>query len=114
MIAAYCHPQSALPGESVALRFTTTAAGARIRIFRQGLAEELVYEATLPGAEHPLSEDAARSGCDWPDAATITVGDDWRTGFYLVRLSTADGEQAEAFFVVRAREPGRALLVLST
>lgn len=115
MIAGYCWPQSVVAGGSVALHCSTTSPRYRVEVVRQGRAEASAWRAdALAGREHPLPDDAAVSGCDWPPSARIEVGRDWSPGFYLVRLTTEEGERAEAFFVVRATRPGRALLVLST
>ncbi len=114
-IAGYCWPQSVRPGESVSLHGSTSAARFDLEVVRQGLRDEVVHEARgLAGAAHPVPADVAERGCGWPVALEIAVGDDWRSGFYLVRLTAADGTRAQAFFVVRAREPGTTLLVLST
>ena len=115
MIAGYCWPQSVAPGAEVELFCSTSAARFEVEVLRQGLGDEPVHAARgLPGVEHSLPRDVAERGCGWPCAVTLDVGDDWRSGFYLVRLTAEDGEQAEAFFVVRAKQPGEALLVLST
>jgi hypothetical protein len=115
MIAAYCWPQSLLSGGEVELFCSTSAARFDVAIVRQGLGDEAVYSLEgVPGRDHGVPADAAQGGCAWPCALRIELGEDWRTGFYLVRVTAEDGEQAEAFFVVRAREAGRALLVLST
>jgi hypothetical protein len=115
MIAGYCWPQSALPGESVELFCSTSAGRFDVEIVRQGLRDEALHSAVgLPGHEHPLPADAAAGGCRWPAALSLVIASDWPTGFYLVRLTADDGERAEAFFVVRAAQPGDSLLVLST
>lgn len=115
MIAAYCFPQSALPGESIAVHCSTTASRYRFEVVRQGAADSPVFQSReLRGVEHPLPDDAASRGCGWPTAAAIEIGDEWSSGFYLVRFRDADGGTAEAFFVVRAKRPGKTLLVLST
>ncbi len=115
MIAAYCWPQSVSPGESVDLHCSTSAAAFDVAVVRQGLDDETVYTSTdLTGIERATPADAAANGCGWPSSLKIATGDDWRSGLYLVRLTTPDGESTEAFFVVRAKRPGRSLLVLST
>jgi hypothetical protein len=115
MIAAYCWPQSALPGERVELFCATSAARFDVEVVRQGLQDEPVHAAPgLSGVAHPIPDDVAEQGCGWPATLAIDVDPSWRSGFYLVRLTAEDGEQAEAFFVVRTRAPGRTLLVLST
>ncbi len=115
MIAGYCWPQSVLPGERVEIFCSTDAARFNVEIVRQGQRDEPVHAIRgIPGVAHPLPEDAGARGCGWAAAESVSVGDGWSSGFYLVRLTAEDGETAEAFFVVRAAQPGDALLVLST
>ncbi|MDX1650398.1 MAG: DUF6605 domain-containing protein [Myxococcota bacterium] len=115
MIAGYAWPQSVLPGEEVELFVSTTAPRFDVEVVRQGAEDEPVHaERGVPGCEHPVPEDVGSQGCRWPAALRIRAGADWRSGLHLVRLRTGEGEQAEAFFVVRAARPGRTLLVLST
>lgn len=115
MIAGYCWPQSARAGERVELFCSTSAESFDVEVVRQGLRDETVWVARgVRGAEYAVPEDAGSTGCRWPAALGLEVGEGWVSGFYLVRLRGSDGEEAEAFFVVRAREPGPALLVLST
>lgn len=114
MIAAYCWPQSVLPGEPVGLHVSTDARRFAVETLRQGAGDDVVWRSDwLEGSEHPVPADVAVAGCGWPTATEIPVGD-WRGGFHLVRVRTEAGEQAEAFFVVRAAEKGTTLLVLST
>ena len=80
-----------------------------------GAGREVVWSAdAVAGSEqHPIPATASVDGCGWPAALEIPVGIDWRSGFYSVRLTSADGE-ADAFVVVRAARPAPILLVLST
>lgn len=71
-------------------------------------------QTDLAVTEQPVPEDVGPNGCDWQPTVNIEIDSAWASGFYLVRLRGADGETAEAFFVVKATETGDALLVLST
>ena len=52
-----------------------------------GRRPQLVWSADdLPGIEHPTPADADANGCDWPVAVTVPIGDEWRSGFYLVTI----------------------------
>ena len=115
MIDAYCWPQSARAGERVELFVSTDAPAFDVEVVRQGARDERVHhESGLAGQTHPVPENAGTAGCGWPAAHALVVDPAWRSGFHLVRLRTPSGEEAEAFFVVRAQQPGRSLLVLST
>ena len=115
MIAGYCWPQSASPGEAVRLHCHSDAATFGFEIVRLGAREQSVFMSpSLPARAQPKPDDLASDGCRWQGSAEIPVDRAWPSGMYLVRLADSDGERAEAFFVVRATEPADAMLVLST
>ena len=115
MLAGYCWPQSAAAGEDVALAISSSAATCDVTVARVGR-DEVVVERhdALRVTEQPVPDDVASAGCGWTTSLLISVAPEWSTGYYLVRMTDADGRTAEAFFVVRANEPADALLVLST
>jgi hypothetical protein len=115
MLAGYCWPQSARAGESLDLAVSSSDPTCSIVVARIG-AEEVVVESIddLEVAERSIPDGVEVDGCGWPSSLTITIDPSWQSGFYLVRLRNGSGEEAEAFFVVRASEPGDTLLVLST
>ena len=41
---------------------------------------------TAPGTLYPVPEACATHGCDWPAACTMTVPEEWRSGYYEVRM----------------------------
>lgn len=115
MIAAYCWPQSAKQGESIALYCHTQAASIQIDVIRQGATDKSVLTRTgLTGLDQPMGDDIASEGCSWEPTIEITIDPDWPSGFYLIRLEDSNGRKADAFFVVRASQPNDAILVLST
>ena len=85
MTFGWCWPQSVRPGESVTLH-VEGARPAEVAIVRDGLTPRVAWRG--PGA-----------------AATITTGEDWAPGLYLVLL---DDAAPTAWFVVR----GSAAVVL--
>lgn len=121
-VTGWCWPQSVAPGGRVSVHLSS--AGARpvdLEVARVGAARDVVHaEAAVPAGDHPTPNGAAQTGCGWPVAAEIEVGDDWRSGYYEVVLEIdVDGKRrrSHAFFVVRPRigQPtGRALLALAT
>ncbi len=115
MIAGYCWPQSGTAGQTIALAVSADQQSCTVEVVRVGRAEEVVAtHADVPVTHQPVPDDAAHDGCRWETTLDINIDPAWRSGFYLVRLTTDTGETAEAFFVVRATKPGRTLLVLST
>ena len=61
---------------------------------------------------HPTPDDADAHGCGWPVGVTVPIGDDWRSGVYLVTLHAHGAMHDRAFghamFVVRAPAAERA------
>src|SRR5258706_10454559 len=119
-VEAYCGELSVLPGATIALHVSCRADRYDIEIHRWGATRELVWSAAdLAGQEHAIPADADANGCDWPAALTVPIGDQWRSGVYLVTLTAhdapADRSIGYAAFVVRAGPiRSRALLVLAT
>ncbi len=119
-VSGYCWPQSIAPGGMVALHLSS--AGARVvdvEIARAGARREVVWHDSVPAEDHPVPAQAWTKGCDWPAAATVIAGGEWRSGYYEVVLTIdVNGKQRRdhAFFVLRppADSPNRILLQLST
>jgi hypothetical protein len=123
-IEGYTDRLSYRPGEEVAFHLSTTAARYAMEISRLGAEAEVVHrESDLPGASHPIPEDASSHGCRWPVSHRITVPEGWRSGYYNVRLRVEDGggayvgrnrrtAEVDLFFIVRAAEPGRGAPIL--
>ena len=114
MLEAYCWPRSAVPGERVGLHVSSDAPRVAVTVTRDGLEPLDVWRADAVAAEeHPTPDDASASGCGWPAATEIPVGE-WPSGYYAVTVRAGD-ERADAFLVVRAGDRPRApiLLVLS-
>lgn len=106
-IEGYCDALSYRPGDTVGLHVSTRAERWSITIERWGTERQRVWSAAdLPGSYTPAPDDADRNGCRWPVTAELTVGADWRSGFYLVTLTAHGAEPgrqvAHTGFVVRA------------
>jgi hypothetical protein len=114
LLDGYAWPQSVLPGEEVTLHVSSTNPFG-IEAAREGGERDVVWQAdAVPGTEHPIPATASAQGCRWPTTLTIPVGDDWRSGYYSLTLSSGE-ERADTFFVVRPRHDlSPILLVLST
>lgn len=116
--AFYSDRLSARPGEKVALHASSADGPCRLEIARVGA--ERVVVATIENivvGNHPTPPHADRNGCDWPVAAEVTIGADWRTGYYDLSLTDAVGRTWHHFVCVRPAADTRgahALLVLST
>jgi hypothetical protein len=121
--ACYTDRISVAPGERFALHASSTGGDCDLEIARVGAERRVVHRERIGVGDHPRPEHADADGCGWPVACTVTVGDDWATGYYDIALTGADGGEAHHFVCVRApgggpsakgRSGGRAVLVLTT
>ena len=116
MPACYTDRLSLYPGERFALHVSAKGP-ARVEVARIGAGREVALALTdIDVAEHPVPANADRDGCAWPAAAQIEVGADWRSGYYDILLTDADGEETHHFICVKAAPDAKArmVLVLST
>ena len=110
-IWGYTDRLSYAPGETIRLHVCCSTPTFDLRIERDGLRTERVFEQEgLTGGWHPTPGDCSVDGCGWPVAFELAVPADWRSGGYLVTLRARDGEGTEAVqhhvFVVRPAEDG--------
>ena len=115
----YADQLSSTPGDTVKL-CVSSAAPYSVEVARVGAKREVVWRSDdLPAAAHPVPADASANGCRWPAAVSLRVPHDWRSGYYVARLTAAGAKptRSELFVVVRPSHPGRdakVLLQLST
>ena len=120
-VEGYAGRLSYEPGDIVELHLATTrphrsgrvapadtALAVDVEIARVGRDRDTVaHLAGVIAEPHPIPADAAAHGARWPVTTTVTVGDDWRSGWYevVLRAERPDGSPVErrAGFVVRAR-----------
>lgn len=128
-IEGYAGQRSIVQGGEMPIHVSTTAAKYQIEVARLGAVREVVWTTKdVPGAAHPIPEDASANGCRWPESLRVPVGAEWKSGYYEVTLRAADagrqwthrGERtasSSAWFIVRQARPGstsKILLQLST
>ena len=120
-IEAYCSTLSVEPGSPIGVHVSTRYERFNVTVERWGAQREQMFTATdLAGEFHAVPPDADSSGCHWPVALDVPVGEDWKSGFYLITLTAAgapDGHDVcHAGFVVHAATDSKrsALLVLGT
>lgn len=119
VIEAYCGALSYSAGETVELHTSTHANTFDVLVERWGDAREEVWaQSTIRGEYFPPPIDADANGCGWPVSVSFKVDSAWRSGFYLVTLTAADGDPdrrvAHAGFVVRGTKQRSMLYVLPT
>jgi len=88
-----------------------------VEIVRDGAERATVFTVTgVAVGTQPTPDDAAGRGCGWSATFDVAVGDDWRSGLYLVTMAGPDGSVSHASFVVRSPRQRRsgAVLVVAT
>ena len=89
-VRGYCWPQSVVSGDGVSLRLSADAAlSVPVRIVRDGLSPEVVWTGEVDISPQSMPEDAPEHGCGWAPTLEVVVGDDWRSGMYVVQLGEA-------------------------
>lgn len=123
-IEGYATQTSVQQGANVGICVSTSAAKYDIDVARLGLDRAVVWQKSgLPGQAQIVPEDAAPNGCRWAESVSVSVGAEWKTGYYEVVLRAADvggkwshrgkrTAESSAFFVVRAAHPGEKAKVL--
>jgi len=123
-VEGYAGQLSYAPGEELALHVSTSAPKFSLEIIRLGGEDKVVHRArNLPGAEHPIPENASSHGCKWPVSWTWKLPENLRSGYYHVALRAEDRggkyihrnrrtAEGSCFFVVRSARPGKDTSIL--
>jgi len=120
-VLGYCDRLSYQPGEDVALHLSSSTESLSLSIDRLGTKRSRVYsQESIKSQAYSIPDRASSTGCEWPVACTVTIPNEWESGYYEITLTCEDEtNQAETtlFFVVRSNAPGKTspiLLQLST
>ncbi len=128
-VEGYTNQLSYAPGEEVSFHLSSSAPIVAVTIERIGAVNRKVWEKhDVPAAAYPVPDRASSDGCGWPAAITLTIPDDWQSGYYQATLAVSDrggaftqrgprSASSTLFFVVRSAQPGantKILLQLST
>jgi N,N-dimethylformamidase beta subunit-like protein len=105
-------------GDTVRLFVSTNVPRYRLEIHRLGAMFEQVYpqndESSVVEGATQGPGNASRGGyCEWESVTGIAVKDEWKTGYYRIRLAGGDTtvNQSDTFFVVRATRSKRKILL---
>jgi N,N-dimethylformamidase beta subunit-like protein len=125
MIRAYPHQSSIFPGETLILHVSTDSPKFRVSFYRQGKALTLMQDSGwLVGQDVSLG--AADTDWGWPGYA-FPIPSEWSTGVYIAMfregdvngveisrpdVTTADGRDAKALFVIKNAHPGKSGCIL--
>lgn len=115
-VTGYAWPQSAVPGEAVAFHLSSSHTSIDLVIDRVGAERTRVFEEQgIESAPHPIPDRASSNGCGWPAALTLTIPDDWTSGYYEVTATlnkNGTSVRSNMFFVVRSAAPGTSSKIL--
>ena len=107
----YTDRWSYAPGETMKVHVSTTLPAFDIEIFRDGAERVVVHrQNAAAGTFHQTPEDCSVKGCGWPVDFELTVPADWRSGGYVLSLSSG-GLESHHVFLLRAA-PGKAAPIL--
>ena len=118
----YVTREVAQVGDAVGVRIRSSLAGpVSVDLFRIGHyqgagARRVASIGSVAAGEQPectLDPSVGLVECPWSDSGTFTVGADWVSGLYLVRVSRPDGVFRFAPFVVRDRRAAELYFVAS-
>ena len=120
-VFGYADRLSCIAGDQVSFHLSSSGDQVGMVIERVGQDRKKVLERSdISCATHPIPDRASSHGCNWPAACTITIPDDWASGYYEVTLTSKAADKTASgklFFVVRSAEAGKnanILLQLST
>lgn len=126
-IEGYCSRQSVAAGETIDIMVSTRqSVDYTIEIFRTGYyggagARLMKTIGPLPGRSQPVPEIGEKNlhQCRWEPSVTLTIPDDWTSGVYLGRLTTATDDtgfgywQSYVVFIVKDDRPADILFQCS-
>lgn len=115
-VLGYANQVSVASGEEIAFHVSGSLKSFDMLIERVGAERTKVFEkAQIACATHPIPDRASSQGCNWPVALTITVPQNWTSGYYEATLALNVDRQpirSSLFFIVRSAVPGKSAKVL--
>lgn len=121
-IEGYASDVSAEAGETLDVMVSTsTASDYTYAVYRLGWyggqeARKVATGPTLhgtPAPACPADPTTMLVECDWPKSFSLTIGSDWVSGAYLIKLHRADGYERYVPFVVRDHRAADVLFKLA-
>jgi hypothetical protein len=115
-ILGYADQLSVAPGVDISFHLSSSSSMVDLVVDRVGAKRLRVLEETgIACEQHPIPDRASSDGCEWPVAWTMTVPEDWKSGYYEVTLSVLNEDKpvrSTIFFVVRSATPGQQSKIL--
>ncbi|MBE0592602.1 MAG: hypothetical protein IH616_09415, partial [Gemmatimonadales bacterium] len=113
--AAYADRHSVAPGEAIGFHVAVIGddpANVWFEFTRLGSSWQQDGWNLANVAARSVPENGWEDCCNWPETVSFQIPENWKSGLYRARFSTADG-QNDVYFVVRAKEPGASKIVVS-
>ncbi len=112
----YTDKQFYYPGETVTffLRSDSERNTLVLRRMSGPFQYEDVYTASFARQSQTIPSDASEQGCAWKPSMTVTIGDEYKCGYYQAMLTCEDSDNTfEIYFIIGSREPGSIVVVAS-
>ena len=128
-IEGYADQISYVAGQEFTLHVSATASQFRLRCERVGKTrDEVLCVENIPCQSYPVPDNASSHGCCWPLAFSLSIPEEWTSGYYEFTMEISDEgrpyerrcrrtAQATGYFVLRpnAFQPrAKMLIALST
>lgn len=114
----YTDRVSAIAGEKVGLHISAADSPCDLIISRVGATtDEVARISNIETQSYAIPENADSEGCGWPVGAHFEVGADWLSGYYDLKLVSANGESSQHFICVKNASTSnrrKAVLILAT
>lgn len=111
-LLAYTSRVSYSAGETLELKVHSEQnADFNLDIIRLGITNQSVYsQASILAQEQKYKPETYLYGCNWDTAASVVIGNDWVSGYYVAVLTTSDGSKEEVPFIVKGTGSDVAML----
>ncbi|MFD9705627.1 N,N-dimethylformamidase beta subunit family domain-containing protein [Lentzea sp. NPDC059081] len=106
-----CANWSVAPGQTLDVAVSTTFDSFTASVLRltgpieHGGATQVWSPRSFAGRRHLLRSGYRANGPAWPSAFSVTVPDDWQSGFHVVKLEGPHGLRQYIPFVVKPKQP---------
>lgn len=124
LIWGYSTQASVPPGQTLTLCLGGSADRAQIRVFRMGLDDAIEIAVSPTLTVNPITTRSNSARSYWSDPLSgryeascrttypLAVGVEWRSGFYLAKVTAANGAGSYVPFVVRSATPVPLLVIV--
>lgn len=116
-LEGYTNQVSYQLGDEIEFHVSSLPPRFALEIARLGTQREVVWKKDeLAGELHAVPANCSSHGCGWPATFRMTVPADWKSGYYVGRMTgkLPDGKDAagELWFIVRPSKPGQVTKIL--